>query len=94
LNEKNIPLHVIQPTSHDAVGETICETLLEKCKAGMVVCDFSPLREFREWKELQAAPILSKAGVPFYQVDAHSILPVWEASEKRQVGARTWHNKK
>jgi deoxyribodipyrimidine photo-lyase len=89
LKEKNIQLHVLQPASHDAVGETVCETLLGKCKADMVVCDFSPLRNFREWKELQAAPILSKAGVPFYQVDAHNVVPVWEASEKRQVGART-----
>jgi deoxyribodipyrimidine photo-lyase len=89
LKEKNIPLHVIQPPSHAVVGETVCETLLDKCNAGIVVCDFSPIREFREWKELQAAPILSKASVPFYQVDAHNIVPVWEAAEKRQVGART-----
>jgi deoxyribodipyrimidine photo-lyase len=89
LKEKNIPLHVIQPASHDVVGETVCETMLDKCNAGMVVSDFSPLRDFREWKELQAAPILSKASIPFYQVDAHNIVPVWEAAEKRQVGART-----
>lgn len=89
LKEKNIPLHVIQPASYDVVGKSVCETMLDTCKAGMVVCDFSPIRDVREWKELQAAPMLSKAGVPFYTVDAHNIVPVWTASEKRQVGART-----
>ncbi len=27
--------------------------------------------------------------VPFHEVDAHNIVPVWEASNKRETGART-----
>jgi deoxyribodipyrimidine photo-lyase len=27
--------------------------------------------------------------VPFHEVDAHNIVPVWVASDKREVGART-----
>lgn len=90
LQQKNIPLHVLQPAAGTAtVGQVVCETALRKLGAAMVVTDFSPLRQFREWKELQAAPILSNAGVPLYLVDAHNIVPVWSAVDKRQVGART-----
>lgn len=88
LSAKNIPLHVIQAGSHDTVGETVCQSMLDH-GAQAVVCDFSPLRQFREWMELQAEPILSNAGIPFIQVDAHNVVPVWKASEKREVGART-----
>jgi deoxyribodipyrimidine photo-lyase len=49
----------------------------------------SPLRHFRQWTETQAAPLLETASIPLYQVDAHNIVPVWMASPKREVGART-----
>lgn len=29
------------------------------------------------------------ATVPFHEVDAHNVVPVWVASDKREVGART-----
>ena len=54
-----------------------------------VVCDMSPLRYTQEWTKVQAAPLLSALNVPLYQVDAHNIVPVWMASPKREVGART-----
>jgi deoxyribodipyrimidine photo-lyase len=54
-----------------------------------VVCDMSPLRHFRTWTEDQAAPLLANASIPLIQVDAHNIVPVWYASDKREVGART-----
>merc|ERR1711920_527052 len=31
--------------------------------------------------------------VPLFQVDAHNVVPVWEASEKLEVGARTIRSK-
>ena len=31
--------------------------------------------------------------VPFHEVDAHNVVPVWEASEKRETGARTIRTK-
>lgn len=31
--------------------------------------------------------------MPFHEVDAHNIVPVWEASDKRETGARTIRNK-
>jgi deoxyribodipyrimidine photo-lyase len=55
-----------------------------------VVCDFSPLREPRAWKDglVEQAPNL-----PVYEVDAHNIVPVWVASDKQEVGARTIRKK-
>jgi deoxyribodipyrimidine photo-lyase len=89
LKEMKIPLYVCLPDSHEKVGETVCEAIQHKYKAKIVVSDFSPIREYRQWMELQAVPILEEAKVPFYQVDAHNIVPVWTATDKRQVGART-----
>ena len=31
--------------------------------------------------------------MPFHEVDAHNIVPVWEASQKREYGARTIRTK-
>jgi len=89
LLSKNIPLHIVQPPSYDEVGQTVCHTLVHTCRAQIVICDFSPLREPREWIEQQAVPLLEQAQIPLYQVDTHNIVPVWTASIKREVGART-----
>lgn len=89
LKEQNVPMHVLMPTSNDDVGRVACQCFLEKLRAEIVVCDFTPIRHYRQWNEQQAAPLLLAAGIPFYQVDAHNIVPVWESSDKREVGART-----
>lgn len=47
----------------------------------------SPLRVPMAWAN-DVASELEKQGVPVYQVDAHNIVPVWEASPKQEVGAR------
>lgn len=56
-----------------------------------VVCDFSPLRVPLEW--LENVKELLPENVPFLQVDAHNIVPVWVASDKQEYGARTIRNK-
>ena len=55
-----------------------------------VVSDFSPLRISRGWKQqlAQALP-----NTPHYEVDAHNVVPVWVASDKKEVGARTIRKK-
>jgi deoxyribodipyrimidine photo-lyase len=88
LADLRIPLHVVLANSHERVGEEVCMALA-KLDAHMVIVDFSPLRHFREWIEVQAKPILSDARIDFYQVDAHNVVPVWQASNKREYGART-----
>jgi len=97
LSEKNVSFHVLTSKSHSDVGKTVFEFTTKASKtakegnnvASAVVCDMSPLRQYREWMEDQASPLLKDAKIPLYQVDAHNIVPVWLASPKREVGART-----
>ena len=56
-------------------------------RAAAIVTDFSPMRVPIAWKRDVAAALPS--GVPVYEVDAHNVVPVWVASDKREVGART-----
>lgn len=93
LEQFHIPFHVVQAPSHNQVGQCVCDVLTSTCQATTVVADFSPLRQYRQWMELQALPLLEAKGIPFYQVDAHNIVPVWTASPKREVGARTLRSK-
>ena len=37
--------------------------------------------------------VACKVSVPFHEVDTHNIVPVWEASTKRETGARTIRTK-
>lgn len=52
-----------------------------------VVTDFSPLRISTEWKSAVAAAL--PATTALIEVDAHNVVPVWYASPKQEVGART-----
>lgn len=58
---------------------------------GAVVTDFSPLREPLQWLE-DVKKKLPK-DIPFIQVDAHNIVPCWEASPKLEYAARTIRGK-
>jgi deoxyribodipyrimidine photo-lyase len=86
LKQKNVPLHVILPTSPTTVGDAVVD-FLDSVQPRSVVCDFSPLRTYRNWMEHQTAPRLMQ--IPMIQVDAHNVVPVWHASPKPEVGART-----
>jgi deoxyribodipyrimidine photo-lyase len=54
-------------------------------KASLLVTDFDPLRIKRRWRDSVAHGI----SIPFYQVDAHNIVPCWAASSKQEYGAYT-----
>ena len=56
--------------------------------ASLVVTDFSPLRAPREWRN-DLSDALKRANVTVHEVDAHNVVPVWEASNKREYAART-----
>ena len=60
-------------------------------RAAAIVTDFSPMRVPIAWKRDVAAALPS--GVPVYEVDAHNVVPVWVASDKQEVGARTIRTK-
>lgn len=53
---------------------------LKECGASLLVTDFSPLREVQHWK----VEILIRVNesVSVHQVDAHTIVRVWVASDK------------
>lgn len=70
--------------------ESICQYIEEE-NIGGVVCDLSPLRKSSEAIEI-IKNILPK-DITLVQVDAHNIVPVWEASEKQEYSARTIRNK-
>lgn len=62
-----------------------------KNKIGAIVCDFSPLRIHRGWVDGVAKAL--PAEIPFIQVDAHNIVPIWVASDKQEYAARTIRSK-
>jgi deoxyribodipyrimidine photo-lyase len=96
LFKHNTPLDILFPTSRENVGlslyQHVCPTnksSTSQFHAIAVVCDMNPLRHVRQWMEDEAAPLLARESIPLFQVDAHNIVPVWFASDKREVGART-----
>ncbi len=58
-------------------------------RAGALVGDFSPLRINRCWK----ASVAENLPAPFFEVDAHNIVPCRLASEKQEYAAYTFRPK-
>ncbi|WP_440956707.1 deoxyribodipyrimidine photo-lyase [Methanosarcina sp. Mfa9] len=81
---KNIPFMFLRGSP----GEEI-PSFTDKHGIGTLVTDFSPLRPKREWTEKTA----SKLEIPFYEVDAHNIVPCWVASGKQEHAAYTFRPK-
>ncbi|XP_008283888.1 CPD photolyase [Stegastes partitus] len=82
----NIQFHLL----HGAPGEVLPGFVSDR-SFGAVVTDFSPLREPIQWlKDVKKG--LSKE-IPLIQVDAHNIVPCWEASPKLEYAARTIRGK-
>lgn len=71
------------------VTESSLPPLIAEMGAGVLVTDFSPLRESRKWKEA----LVKKVNLPFYEVDAHNIVTCWEASDKQEYAAYTFRPK-
>jgi len=66
LAAKNIPFHVLTGNPGRRVPEFIAGS-----EAQALVTDFDPLRTKRRWKE----EVKKRTSVPFYEVDAHNIVP-------------------
>ena len=47
----------------------------------------------RQPRVAECSQVAEKIDVPFHEVDAHNVVPVWEASDKRETGARTIRGK-
>ncbi len=63
--------------------------LLSDIGAGALVCDFSPLRQSREWK----TAVADENDIPFYEGDAHNIIPCWFTSSKQERAAYSFRPK-
>lgn len=59
--------------------------LLDELKASILISDFDPLRIKRIWKR----DVAKKINIPFYEVDAHNIVPCLFVSNKVEFGAYT-----
>lgn len=93
LSEVETELRGLGIPFHCLMGHPV-ETLpsfVEKHEACALVSDFSPLRVGLAWKRDVAGKL--PENVPLYEVDAHNVVPVWIASDKQEVGARTIRKK-
>ena len=80
----NIPFY----TLIDSNIQCVLDFIKDK-KVGALVTDFAPLRIQRKW----LSDILEKIDSPVFVVDTHNIVPVWEASDKKEFAAYTLRSK-
>ncbi|MFW6222221.1 MAG: deoxyribodipyrimidine photo-lyase, partial [Bacteroidota bacterium] len=76
----SIPFYMLQGNPIETIPD-----FLKKHKTSALVCDFDPLRIKRVWKK----EIARKLEVPFYEVDAHNIIPCLYACDKQEFAAYT-----
>lgn len=80
LKALNIPFLLIQGSPEKEIPE-----IIKKTEARTLVTDFDPLRIKTQWKN----SIVKQISIPFYEVDAHNIVPCFIASPKLEFGAYT-----
>lgn len=89
LRKKGIPFFLVIGSGADVVVECIQEQ-----DASCVVVDFSPLKPQQVWvKKVQTFVNKEGSGRALYEVDAHNIIPAWEASDKLEYAAYTFRPK-
>jgi deoxyribodipyrimidine photo-lyase len=84
LAEKDIPFCMLTGSPQQEVPQFV-----SRHAAGSLVTDFDPMRVKRRWK----AGVADRVDIPFYEVDAHNIVPCWLASPKQEYAARTLRSK-
>lgn len=82
LRALNIQFFLLQGNPVETIPK-----LVKESGASLLVVDYSPLRLGRVWRSEVATTLQGKC--PMHEVDAHNIVPVWEASNKREYAART-----
>ena len=80
LEKSGIPFYILE-----GMPEKVISDFLMKMNASALISDFDPLRIKKKWKE----KLTSRLRIPFYEVDAHNIVPCWIASSKQEYGAYT-----
>lgn len=80
LNSRGIPMLLLKGLPQDELPKA-----LKTYGASHLVCDFSPLRIGRKWRE----EVAEATNAFVYEVDAHNLVPLWEVSPKQEYAART-----
>ena len=80
LSKLNIQFHLLQGKTDKVIPKFI-----DEYKVGHLIVDYSPLKVYKN----RLKKVLQKTAVPVSQVDAHNIIPVWKASEKKEFAAYT-----
>lgn len=84
LARKKIPFFFLRGDPEEEIPDFV-----KRYEIGTLVTDFSPLRIKRVWTEKVASDI----NVPFFEVDAHNVVPCWKASNKQEYAAHTFRPK-
>ena len=80
LDKLKIPFFVLTGQPEDEIPKFIAANGV-KC----LVTDFSPLKLNRKWKD----GVNARINIPFYEVDAHNVVPCFFVSQKQEYAART-----
>jgi deoxyribodipyrimidine photo-lyase len=80
LSRKNIPFYLLIGSPESVIAEWL---RIHDIK--VIVTDFDPLNIKRSWKK----SISERINIPFYEIDAHNIVPCWVVSQKQEYGAYT-----
>lgn len=64
--------------------ETSIPQYAQQTNAVAVITDFYPIKPYTEWH----STVLRTLSCPLYIVDSHNVVPLWEASNKREYAAR------
>jgi deoxyribodipyrimidine photo-lyase len=80
LERINVPFYLLDGHPENAIPD-----FLKKYGIKTLITDFDPLRIKMSWKQGVAENI----DIPFYEVDAHNVVPCRSASGKQEYGAYT-----
>lgn len=84
--KRKLPESVNDYCHADTVAQSVL-SLIQSVNISCIITDFFPLREPTAWIK-QLAELLPE-NIPFCQVDAHNVVPVWHASDHLEYAART-----
>jgi len=84
LQKKNIAFVLIKGKPEEQLPR-----LVKQLGAACLITDFDPMRIKKKWK----ADVAKNIDIPFYEVDAHNIVPCWIASPKQEYAAYTFRPK-
>ncbi|MFW6216960.1 MAG: deoxyribodipyrimidine photo-lyase, partial [Desulfohalobiaceae bacterium] len=65
--------------------QEVVPNVISQLQASSLVCDFDPLRIKAKWR----SQVAQRIQIPMHLVDAHNIVPCWQASNKQEYAART-----